>query len=70
MGKRKTDTAGKPKVDPELDGFDIKIDSFGEIKGNFDISRINKFLDQRVDDKKLRHRKDIGPKKESQDSES
>ena len=62
MGKRKTDTTSKPKVDPELEGFDIKVDSFGTIKSNFDISRINEFLDQRVDDKKLRFRKNLGAK--------
>ena len=62
MKKRKLDTTSKPQVDPELDGFDILIDSFGAIKSSFDISRINEFLDQRVDDKKLRNRKDLGPK--------
>ncbi len=70
MGKRKTDTTGKPKVDPELDGFDIKIDSFGEIRSNFDVGRINKFLDARVDDKKLKNRGDLGVDKEDKDSET
>ena len=55
MSKKK-DTKGKPKVDPELEGFDIEINSFGEIKSNFDIGRINKFLNERVEDKKLRDR--------------
>ncbi|HAA14477.1 MAG TPA: hypothetical protein DCE41_23455 [Cytophagales bacterium] len=64
MAKKKTDKAPnedskKPKVNPELDGFDIEIDSFGEIKTNFDIDKINAFLNRNVDDKKLRDRDDI-----------
>ena len=49
----------KPKVNPELEGFDIEIDRFGEIKSNFNIDRINEFLNEHVDDKKLRDRKDL-----------
>jgi hypothetical protein len=48
----------KPKVNKELEGFDIEIDAFGEIKTNFDINKINEFLNRKVDDKKLRDRKD------------
>lgn len=50
MSKPKKD---KPKVHKDLKGFDIKIDKFGEIKGNVDIDKINKFLDKNLDDKKL-----------------
>jgi|APFEC2959095171_1045051.scaffolds.fasta_scaffold00132_18 hypothetical protein len=49
----------KPKVNPELEGFDIQINSFGEIKTTFDIDKINAFLNQNVDDKKLRDREDV-----------
>ena len=49
----------KPRVNPELEGFNIEIDSFGEIKTNFDIDKINTFLNRNVDDKKLRDRDDI-----------
>jgi hypothetical protein len=49
----------KPKVAKELDGFDISIDSFGEVKSNLDIDKINKFLNRKVDDKKLRDREDL-----------
>jgi len=64
MAKKKTDKEQneehqKPKVNPELDGFDIEIDTFGEIKTNFDIDKINAFLNRNVDDKKLRDRDDI-----------
>lgn len=58
----------KPKVAKELDGFEISIDTFGEIKSNLQIDKINDFLNKNVDDKKLRDRDDLdeikkGPKK-------
>ncbi len=43
-----------PKVHKDLVGFDIEIDSFGEIKTSFDINKINEFLNKEMDDKKLR----------------
>ncbi len=49
----------KPKVNEELEGFDIKIDSFGQLQTSYDIDNINKFLNKHVDDKKLRDRDDI-----------
>lgn len=49
----------KPKVNPELEGFDIQINSFGEITTSFDIDKINSFLNTHVDDKKLRDREDL-----------
>ena len=53
-------TEQKPKVNKALDGFDIRIDSFGEIKSTIKIDEINQFLNKNVDDKKLRDREDIG----------
>lgn len=47
---------GKPSVHEELDGFDIKIDTFGEMKTSFDIDKLNNFLDANVKDKKLTNR--------------
>jgi len=47
-----------PKVNPDLEGFDIKIDTFGRIKSNYNIEKINKFLDKNVKDKKLINRND------------
>ncbi len=47
-----------PKVNPDLEGFDIKIDTFGEIKSNYNIEKINRFLDKNVEDKKLVNRND------------
>ena len=55
---KKSKKEEKPKVNKELEGFDIEIDAFGEIKTNFDINKINEFLNRNVDDKKLRGRKD------------
>jgi len=53
----------KPKVNPELDGFEMEIDSFGEIKTSFDIDKLNDFLNKNVEDKKLINREDKGKKK-------
>ncbi len=47
-----------PKVNPDLEGFDIKINTFGEIKSNYNIDKINRFLDKNVEDKKLVNRND------------
>lgn len=69
MAKRKKrQKKEKPSVNPELDGFDIKIDSFGEIKSSFNIDRINEFLNKSVDDKKLRDRDDLDFIKEKKES--
>ncbi|OJJ23237.1 hypothetical protein BKI52_02460 [marine bacterium AO1-C] len=46
----------KAKVNPELDGLNVEIDTFGEIKFNYNIDKINDFLDKTVDDKKLRNK--------------
>lgn len=70
MAKRKSNTPGKkphelPKVHKELDGFDIRINSFGEITSTFDMDKINEFLNRNVEDKKLRDREDIPGLKEN-----
>ncbi len=60
MAKKKNDekpNEEKPRVHKDLDGFDIKINSFGEIQMSYDIEKINQFLNKTVDDKKLRNRK-------------
>jgi hypothetical protein len=44
-----------PKVHKDLAGFDIEINSFGEIKTSLSIEKLNEFLNKNVDDKKLRH---------------
>lgn len=57
--KKKTEKKDKPKVSKDLEGFDIKINSFGEIMTNYDLDKINEFLNRNVDDKKLRDREDL-----------
>ncbi|MEQ6121168.1 hypothetical protein [Reichenbachiella sp. MALMAid0571] len=47
----------KPKVDSELEGFDVEVNAFGEIKTSFDIDKLNDFLNKNVEDKKLQNRK-------------
>ncbi|MEM7107216.1 MAG: hypothetical protein AAF519_03235 [Bacteroidota bacterium] len=57
--KKKSETKNeKPKVNPELDGLNIKIDSFGEINATYNIDDINDFLNRNVEDKKLEERED------------
>jgi hypothetical protein len=56
MAKKKLSKKEQPNVNPELKGFDIKVNSFGEIVTNYDIDKINEFLNKNVDDKKLRNR--------------
>ncbi len=48
----------RPKVHKELEGFDIRINPFGEIVSNIGIDKINAFLNDNIDDKKLTERKD------------
>lgn len=45
-------------IHEELEGFDVKINPFGQIESNFDVDKINEFLNERVEDKKLRDRQD------------
>jgi len=58
MTKKSNKPANKPKprVHKDLQGLDITIDQFGEIKANMDIEKLNDFLDKNVDDKKLAER--------------
>ncbi|HLT75039.1 MAG TPA: hypothetical protein VKZ68_08125 [Ohtaekwangia sp.] len=55
----------KPKVHKDLSGFDISIDQFGEIRSNMNIEKINEFLNENVDDKKLAEREDYDEMKQS-----
>lgn len=50
---KKKPMKGDPEVNEALKGFDIRIDEFGEIMSNFEVDRINNFLDENVSDKKL-----------------
>ncbi|QDH78200.1 hypothetical protein FKX85_03750 [Echinicola soli] len=56
---KKSKKEENPKVNPELDGFKMNIDSFGEISSSFPIDKINEFLNKNVEDKKLKDRDDL-----------
>jgi hypothetical protein len=49
----------KPKVHPNLEGFEMKIDSFGQIISSMDRDQLNSFLDKEMPgDKKLTQKDD------------
>ncbi len=60
MKKRKNNkrtlNQSAPKVHPDLQGFDIKVNELGEIESTFPIEKINLFLNKKVVDKKLKDR--------------
>ncbi len=55
---KKENKKEKPRVNSALEGFEMEIDSFGEIKTSFDIDKLNDFLNKNVEDKKLINRED------------
>ncbi len=63
---KKKPLKGKPEVHEDLKGFDIKINEFGEIKTNFEIDKLNGFLDENVDDKKITNQNNITSEEEEE----
>jgi hypothetical protein len=55
MSKKKK--IAKAKVNEKLGGFEVAVNSFGEINSSMDIDKINEFLDENVEDKKLKNSK-------------
>jgi hypothetical protein len=56
MTKRKANKIRKKEVPEEnknLPGFDIHINSFGEVQSTYDIENVNAFLNENLADKKL-----------------
>ena len=51
---KKKPKKGDPEVHDDLKGFDIKINEFGEITSNFEVDKLNNFLNENVEDKKLK----------------
>ncbi|WP_462247563.1 hypothetical protein [Ekhidna sp.] len=49
----------KARVHKDLDGLELKVDSFGEISSSMPIDELNKFLNKNVEDKKLKDRDDL-----------
>ena len=54
MKKKTKKSDEKPTVNKDLSGFDITINSFGEIISTYSIDELNAFLDKNVKDKKLK----------------
>ena len=50
---KKKPIKGKPEVHKDLEGLDFKINTFGEIQSTMDLDKLNKFLNENVEDKKL-----------------
>ncbi len=50
---KKMKKKGTPAVHDELEGFDIRINSFGVMETSFEIDKLNAFLNENVEDKKL-----------------
>lgn len=58
MAKKVKEKIELPKVHKDLEGFDVTINSFGEIQMSYNIEKINDFLNNKVEDKKLKHLKE------------
>lgn len=56
MAKKKTTNKAKAKINPDLDGLSVNINAMGEVVTSYDIDKLNAFLNENVDDKKLRNR--------------
>lgn len=50
---KKMKKTGDPEVHEDLKGFDIKINTFGELQSTTAVDKLNEFLNDKVDDKKL-----------------
>lgn len=65
MGRKKKknqENQDDANVHKDLEGLEININPFGEIETNYDISKINEFLNKNVDDKKLKEREELKKK--------
>lgn len=66
---KKKPTKGNPEVHDDLKGFDIKINEFGEITSNIKVDKLNEFLDENVEDKKLVDRPEFSEGANNQEEE-
>lgn len=53
MSPHKKSKKSQAETHKDLRGYDIKISTFGEIQSNIAIDRVNEFLNEQLDDKKL-----------------
>lgn len=51
--KHKKGKSRRKQFHEELEGFDIRINEFGEIKSNYDVDKLNKFLNQKLGEQRL-----------------
>lgn len=51
---KKKPQKGKPQVHKDLKGFEIQINKFGQITSNLNVEELNEFLNENVEDKKLK----------------
>lgn len=66
---RKMNPGHTPKVNPELAGFNVGINQFGEITTSYDIDKLNLFLDRNVEDKKFKEVDDFQRNVENTDNQ-
>jgi len=66
---KKKKKEGKPEVHGELEGFEIRINEFGEIKTSFEVDKLNRFLNDNVEDKKLKEKREKEPEQENSEEE-
>ena len=64
MGKKNDNPKGKKGIHEDLKGFDVRINHFGQIESNFDVDKVNAFLNDQIEDKKLKN-----PSKQAKDDE-
>ncbi len=64
MTKKKTTGKEKAKINPDLEGLSVNINSLEEVVTSYDIDKLNQFLNENVDDKKLRDRADTHSEEE------
>lgn len=51
---KKKPMEGSPEVHEELQGFEMRINEFGEIVSNTSVDALNRFLNKHVEDKKFK----------------
>lgn len=66
---KKSDNKDRKNFHRELEGFDIRVNAFGELESSFDIDKINAFLDEKVGDKKLSSSTEAQPETDNTEEE-
>ncbi|MEM9885112.1 MAG: hypothetical protein AAF849_04405 [Bacteroidota bacterium] len=66
---KKSSNKKNPEVHEELKGFDININEFGEVSSSIQVDKINEFLNEKVEDKKLKEAQEQDENEEKQTEE-